>query len=84
VIVVLDHSQIIVDSNGNEIRMEGAIEDITERKLAEEARRQAQDELQRERNQLRILIDNLPDLIYFKDLEGHYVLNNRAHLRSSA
>jgi PAS domain S-box-containing protein len=82
VIVVLDHSQIIVDSNGNEIRMEGAIEDITERKLAEEARRQAQDELQRERNQLRILIDNLPDLIYFKDLEGHYVLNNRAHLRS--
>ncbi|MEJ2616774.1 MAG: response regulator, partial [Ignavibacteriaceae bacterium] len=36
--------------------------------------------LQNERNQLRTLIDNLPDLIFFKDVKGRYILNNKAHL----
>jgi PAS domain S-box-containing protein len=49
--------------------------DITEQKRVQEA-------FQRERNVLRTLIDNLPDIIYFKDTEGHYVLNNLAHLHS--
>lgn len=49
--------------------------DITERKEFEEM-------LKRERNQLRTLIDNLPDIIFFKDVDGRYVLNNIAHLRS--
>ncbi len=52
-----------------------AIRDITERKRHEEA-------LSNERNLLRTLIDSVPDLIFFKDTEGHYVLNNRAHLLS--
>ena len=38
--------------------------------------------LDNERLLLRALIDNLPDLIYFKDIKGHYILNNRAHLLS--
>ncbi len=37
--------------------------------------------LARERALLRTLIDNLPDRIHFKDAEGRYLLNNRAHLR---
>jgi PAS domain S-box-containing protein len=45
-------------------------------------RQHASDTLQRERNLLRTLIDNLPDLIYFKDTDGKYVLNNRAHIHS--
>jgi PAS domain S-box-containing protein len=49
--------------------------EITKRKLAEET-------LERERNFLRTLIDNIPDIIYFKDIEGRYVINNRAHLKS--
>jgi PAS domain S-box-containing protein len=52
-----------------------AIRDISERQRAQAA-------LQAERNLLRTLIDNLPDLIYFKDNQGRYVLNNLAHLRS--
>ncbi len=52
-----------------------AIRDITKQKQTEET-------LQRERNLLRVLIDNLPDLFYFKDAQGRYVLNNPAHLRS--
>ncbi len=51
----------------------GIDRDVTEKKRAEEA-------LQIERNQLRILIDSLPDLIFFKDVEGKYILNNKAHL----
>lgn len=49
--------------------------DITERKEFE-------DMLKRERNQLRTLIDNLPDMIFFKDVDGKYILNNVAHLKS--
>jgi PAS domain S-box-containing protein len=49
--------------------------DITEQKRVQEA-------FQRERNFLRTLVDNLPDIVYFKDTDGRYVLNNRAHLRS--
>lgn len=49
--------------------------DITERKQAEE-------ELAKERNLLRTLIDNLPDLVYVKDTESRFVLANPATVRS--
>lgn len=38
--------------------------------------------LESERNLLRTLMDSLPDLVYFKDTEGRYLLNNKAHLHS--
>ncbi len=47
----------------------------TERKRAEEA-------LVEERNLLRTLMDNLPDLIYFKDLASRFTRINRAHARA--
>lgn len=43
--------------------------------------KQAEEQIQHERNQLRTLIDNLPDLIYFKDAELRFVLSNIAHQR---
>jgi PAS domain S-box-containing protein len=49
--------------------------DITDRKRAEEA-------LQRERNLLRTLIDNLPDLIYVKDSEFRKTIANLADVRN--
>ncbi len=48
--------------------------DATERYRAEEA-------LSRERTLLRTVIDNLPDLIYVKDLEHHLVVANQAMAR---
>ncbi len=48
---------------------------ITRRKQAEEA-------LDRERRLLRTLIDNLPDGIYAKDLEGRKTLANPANLKN--
>jgi PAS domain S-box-containing protein len=39
------------------------------------------EELIKERDLLRMVIDNLPDHIYAKDAEGRFVLNNLAHAR---
>jgi PAS domain S-box-containing protein len=36
-------------------------------------------ELARERDLLRMVIDNLPDFIYAKDKDGRFILNNTAH-----
>jgi PAS domain S-box-containing protein len=58
----------------NEKRLITSIYDITERK-------QLQDEIKRERNLLKTLIDNLPDAVSLKDAEGRYLLNNKAHLQ---
>jgi len=37
--------------------------------------------LLKERDLMRIIIDNLPDCIYAKDADGHFMLNNIAHAR---
>jgi PAS domain S-box-containing protein len=63
------------DARAQIVGLIGIGRDITERRSAEEA-------LLYERNLLRAVVENMPDLFYFKDAEGRYVLNNRAHLRS--
>jgi PAS domain S-box-containing protein len=52
----------------------GISREITELKRMEE-------QLANERNVLRSVIDNLPDLIFLKDVEGRYLLDNAAHQR---
>lgn len=56
------------------VYLEGTVEDISEQKRTEES-------LLFERNQLKTLIDNLPDFIYVKDLQLQYVLCNKAYAR---
>ncbi|MCX6135142.1 MAG: PAS domain-containing protein [Ignavibacteriales bacterium] len=63
------------DAQGLVVGLMGIGRDITEQIRAEEA-------LRNERNLLRAVVENMPDLFYFKDPLGRYVLNNRAHLRS--
>jgi PAS domain S-box-containing protein len=76
-----DGKKLFVEVRSSVVRIGGrelvisAVRDITKRKQSEEA-------LQHERNLLRVLIDNLPDLFYYKDAKGRYILNNPAHLRS--
>ncbi|MEX2301053.1 MAG: PAS domain-containing protein [Bryobacterales bacterium] len=62
----------ILDDEGNPRYLLAISEDITDRKLAEEA-------LAKERSLLRTVIDNLPDYIFAKDTQTRFILNNRAH-----
>lgn len=54
----------------------GSVEDITERKMAQEV-------LSQERNLLRTVIDHLPDYIFVKDAKGRFTLSNMAHARAA-
>ena len=51
-----------------------AIQEVTERTRCKETEKN----LTEERNLLRTLIDNLPDLIYIKDAESRFIAGNRA------
>jgi PAS domain S-box-containing protein len=62
------------DNQGNIIGLIGISRDITERKRAEEA-------LAYEHDLLQTLMDNVPDMIFFKDAESRFIQTNRAHAR---
>src|SRR3989442_9252057 len=62
------------DKQGKIIGNFGISRDIT-------ALKKFEDELAAERNLLRSLIDNLPDYIYVKDVQGPFVIDNIAHRR---
>ena len=52
------------------------------RALTENAKVVAVNErLMKERDLLRMVIDNLPDFIYAKDKQGRFILNNPAHAK---
>lgn len=60
------------DKEGNIVGTFGISREITERKRAEIS-------LAKERNLLRTLVDNLPDLVFIKDTRGRYIFDNTAH-----
>jgi PAS domain S-box-containing protein len=60
------------DKDGNVIGTFGISREISERKRAEQA-------LAKERNLLRNLVDNLPDLVFIKDTKGRYIFDNASH-----
>ncbi len=64
------------DAQGKIFGLVGMGRDITERKRAEE-------ELAKEHNLLLTLINNLPDVIYAKDIQGHKIISNTADWQAS-
>jgi len=62
---------VVRDREGQAVRMAGSMIDITPRKLVEQ-------ELLEERHLMRLLIDNVPLNIYFKDRDSKFTLVNKS------
>ncbi|NJK85785.1 MAG: PAS domain S-box protein [Bacteroidales bacterium] len=63
--------KMVYNEKGKPLYLSGIVEDITIRK-------KVQNNLINERNQLRILIDNIPDYIYLKDNKDEFIIVNKA------
>jgi len=83
----------LCDKIGHIVGIIGVNRDVTEQLRAEKILREAREELERriqertadlsnERRLLRTLIDNLPDAIYAKDIQGRKTLANPADLKN--
>lgn len=67
----LEVNSSVITKNGEPIAVQGIARDITERKLADEARRKTEE-------RYRDLFENANDLIYTHDLNGNFTSLNRA------
>lgn len=61
------------NSENNVVGFQGSTRDITERIRVKQ-------QISYQQNLLKTLIDNIPDQIYFKDLDSKYLLNNKGHI----
>ena len=66
------------DNHRGPIKFIGVQRDITDRKIASEKLKKSEENLRRERAQLRALIDSIPDLIFFKDTKSVFLGCNKA------
>jgi two-component system, sensor histidine kinase and response regulator len=66
----------VYSSSGQLVGLQGIFSDVTEQKRAEQA-------LEQERYLLNALMTNVPDSIYFKDIDGRYLRINPAKAHSS-
>jgi PAS domain S-box-containing protein len=62
------------DEHGKAVSIDGTINDVTDRKIAEER-------VKRERALLRAVVDAIPERIYVKDREGRFLLQNATNLK---
>ncbi len=79
---VLDRGRIITRTKeGKPLLMYGTHADISERKLAEEKLAESEAKYRSAYSFIRLLCDNVPDMIWAKDLEKRYVFANKAVCR---
>ncbi len=64
---------IVIRNQGTAVRITGSMINISKRKFAEEM-------IAEERNMLRLIFDNIPLQVYFKDIESNYKLVNQRQL----
>lgn len=71
----------IITRDGAVVGGVGIVEDITERHHAEEALRHSEQRYKSLYSMIRLMSDNVPDLIWAKDLEGKFIFVNRSICR---
>jgi PAS domain S-box-containing protein len=72
VFAVQASGELILDAAGKPAGLALFVREITEAQRAEA-------DLAQERSLLKSLMDNTPDLIYFKDADGRFIMNSKAH-----
>jgi two-component system, cell cycle sensor histidine kinase and response regulator CckA len=73
-IVVRENARVVRDKSGNVLWYEGTVEDITEKKLAE-------DRLSQREEQFRMISENVSDMIALLDRDGKRVYNSPSYGR---
>jgi PAS domain S-box-containing protein len=77
----VEQSAILLFENGDPVGFQCIVKDITENKLGEDLLRETELRLraEQEENQFRLqaIIDNIPMVVYIKDLEGRFVMVNK-------
>jgi len=63
--------------NGEIVKIGGMFQDINERKLAEIDSRKKSEQLGLLSNELEIIIDNIPGLVFYKDTKNRYIRVNK-------
>jgi sigma-B regulation protein RsbU (phosphoserine phosphatase) len=71
--ILRTRSQVSCDAEGKPVRVVGVSWDVTERRHTEA-------DLEKKRYLLDVLMENLPDRIYFKDAESRFISVNKAKL----
>jgi len=73
---VRDEMKLVRDNKGNPLEIIGYWTNITERKRLEET-------LKKEQQELKLIIDSSPIIIFYKDKEGKYIRVNKAHAEAN-
>ncbi len=85
--IVLADGKIIVchvtgkvefNEEGQPVRMLGTFQDVTDRKQVEESMRASEERANNLASMLRLISDNVPDMIWAKDLNKKYLFANKA------
>jgi PAS domain S-box-containing protein len=78
---VSENVRVVRAEDGSPLRYEGSVQDITERRRAEEALQESNLALRRQSAELRVLFDLMPAMIWFKDPDNRILrINQRAAL----
>jgi PAS domain S-box-containing protein len=77
----VEQNIVLLRENGAPIGFQSIVKDVTETKLGEDLLQAAETQLkmQQEENQFRLqaILDNMPMVVYIKDLEGRFLLVNK-------
>ncbi|MBD3233264.1 MAG: PAS domain-containing protein, partial [candidate division Zixibacteria bacterium] len=77
-VFVRESARVVRDKMGEVLYYEGTVEDITEQKSVQETLRKSEERYRKLYTMVRLMCDNVPDMIWAKDLEKRYLFANKS------